>query len=231
MKVILNILHSIFLLSSFFTYIVCTTYQFEKSIDYVNELFIYNDTETLNICEEADYELCHSKAVYYISRFNFANKDSFKKEEAGKVLNYNKYLSTLYFHAGEIEYFGLITKKPDLLEGFKKLVIAAYYGNPGALYKMYIFLETNIISSIFTINGFENMMNEEGSLQNFIYKSSFWENFKYEDDYARKNIAFNFLYSSSISKYNTASATLAYKYFKGIIIITNLIRIWCQSLL
>ena len=193
------------------------TYKFENSIDNINELFNFvNDTEILSICEEAQYELCYTKAEYYMNKVNCANKEQFAKTDVKLILKYNKFLANLYFYTGEIDYFGLLTKKPNLLDGFKKLLIAAYFGNPNALYKMYIFLETNIISTIFSINGFENMLNDDNSLQKIIYNSTFYENFKFDDDYSRKNTAFNFLFSSSISKYNPAIATLAYKYLKGI---------------
>jgi len=211
----MNLKYVLLLLSYFLNYVL-SIYKFETSFNNINEsLNFFNETEISEICNEAEYVLCYTKSLYYINKLQFADRNSFEENQMSKVIFYNKFLSNLYFYVGEIEYFGLITNKPNLLEGFRKLLIAAYYGNPGALYKMYILLESNVINSIFSINGFEYMLTEKDSLQSFIYNSTFYENFKFEDEYSKKNSAFNFLYASSISKYNPAITTLAYKYLKG----------------
>jgi len=210
-----------------------TEYQYEKSFEKINGLLNLNITEILSICEECDYDNCLTTSGFYLENFKFAEPElnynnnnnninnlnennninnSIKRNRL--IIKYNNIIASLYYYIGEIEFYGLATQNPNLQEGFRKFLIAAFYGNPASLYKMYILLETNIINSIINSNDYEKMIDDDPLLQ-LIKNSTFYKNFVFPDDYARKNIAFNFLFSSALSKYSPSMATIGYKYLKG----------------
>ena len=189
-------------------------YAFETSLDKINEFINYNMTKLITLCDESDYEQCLSEIYTYYEIYNFANLTSFDNSYKKTIIKYNNILANFYFYVGEIGYYGLSTQKPNLVEGFRYLLISAYYGNPASLYKMYILFETNIISSIIYGEDYLAMLASD-PLLTIIRNSAFYKNFEFPDDYARKNIAFNFLFSSALSKHNSAMTTIGFKYLKG----------------
>jgi TPR repeat protein len=148
-------------------------------------------------------------------------ENSLNTTERRVVIDYNNIVSEYWFYAGQIEYWGLINNKPNLVEGFSKFVISSFYGNPKAYYKLFIILETNIIKLIIDTKEFENLKSSStivGRNLDFIFnsnKTNFAKNFYYKDDYEKNSIAIQFLYSSAVNKYPSAMITVAYKYYKG----------------
>jgi TPR repeat protein len=136
-------------------------------------------------------------------------------ENPEEQLEYNNALALAHFYLGEIEYFGLISKKQNLLGGLGYYIIASYFGNPEALYKLYILYETNIISIILNSKDYLNLFLDESSILSKIKTTQFYNYFLFTDDYERKAIANQFLFTSTLSNYQSAMTTIAYKYYKG----------------
>jgi TPR repeat protein len=128
---------------------------------------------------------------------------------------YNNLLAVAHFYQGEIHYFGLISKKINLLAGFGHYLTAAFFGNPHALYKLYILFETNIISVILKTRDFDKLFQDKTSVLSHIRNSTFFNHFIYTDDYERKAAAVHFLYASSLSNLQSSLTTLGFKYYKG----------------
>jgi TPR repeat protein len=136
-------------------------------------------------------------------------------ENPEEQLEYNNALALAHFYLGEIEYYGLISKKQNLLGGLGYYIIASYFGNPEAFYKLYILYETNIISIILNSKDYSNLFLDESSVLSKIKNAQFYNYFLFSDDYERKAIGIQFLYTASLSNYQSAMTTLAYKYYKG----------------
>ena len=190
-------------------------YKFKTQIsneELANFFQIANITET-NIFDNP--YLIQSTMLNIISISNFFDPKTLQKyENRDKLLEYNNLLALSHFYLGEIAYFGLINKKPNLLEGFKHYLISSYFGNPQSLYKLFILFETNIISIIIKTKDYEKIFDIKNILSH-IRTTGFYNYFLFTDDYERKGIAVQFLYTSAIGNYQSALTSLGYKYYKG----------------
>jgi TPR repeat protein len=174
----------------------------------------FNLSSLLNTCEEnLSLEKCYEDSNSWIYKKKFWDSDNHFLFSNETIL-YNKYLSEIYYQSGAIEYFGFIKKKPNLVEGFGKFLISAFHGNPKALYKLFIILETNMIKLLIEGKDIERLKSSNEMIR-YIINSKFWENFNFPDDYSRNNIALQFLFSSALYKYEPASNAIAYKHYKG----------------
>ena len=174
----------------------------------------YNSTDFADIFENPN---SIQNTIYeMISSNNFVDPNQIHLfEHSNKLLDYNNFLALAHFYYGEIEYFGLINKKPNLLQGFRHYLISSYFGNPQSLYKLYILFESNIISIILASKDFDKQFQDKSSILSYIRTTNFFNYFNYNDEYERKSISTFFLYTSSLGNFKSALTTLAYKYYKG----------------
>jgi len=145
---------------------------------------------------------------------NIENNNNRNNLEKDEVVLYNNILSNFYFYAGLTEYYGIIKKKSDLANGFAKFLISAFYGNPKALYELYIILESDLYKIIFELKQYKSIIQND-LLIKYITESKFYSNFIFDTDYEKASISLVFLYTSAILKYPPALNTLAYKYYRG----------------
>jgi TPR repeat protein len=183
-----------------------------------------DEEEYKKLCEEGDPIKCYEVSMQTIKNNEFILVDEIEKiydeEEKESLREFNSILSDHWYYAGQIEYFGIVKKKPNIAEGFSKFLISAFYGNPKSLYKLYILIESDIIKFIIETKEFENIKENSISSSNLNYifnttNTNFSLNFNYDDDYEKNSIAIQFLYSSALFKYQPAMTTLAYKFYKG----------------
>jgi len=224
----------IFFLISIFNCILVNLFK-SKSIEYdnttpdikqINDFFnTYNMTSIINLCDEGDLKECYDKCLDEINTKNFVNLKEIENTqnllERQLKIEYNNILSEFWFYAGQIEYWGLIKKKPNLVDGFSKFIISAFYGNPKAYFKLYIILESDIYKLIIETKDFEYLRNTKTVIAhnlNYIFNTTntnFSKNFYPDDEYEKNSVAMQFLYSSAVYKYPSAMTTIAYKYYKG----------------
>lgn len=174
----------------------------------------YNLTDLTDFYENVSS--FHSLLIEMTTKYFFFDPNMVDYSDNPELqLEYNNALALAHFYLGEIEYYGLINKKQNLLGGLGYYTIASYFGNPESFYKLYILFETNIISIILNSKEYSNLFQDESSILYLIKNTKFYNYFLFTDDYERKAIANQFLYTSSLSNYQSATATLAYKYYKG----------------
>lgn len=200
----------------------------EIDVKYLNHIITFHNlTYISKLCDEGDINECYNKCIESINTINFIEKTNLESTDDKDLnirqlkIDYNNILSEYYFYAGQIEYWGLISKKPKLIEGFSKFLISSFYGNPKAHYKIYIIIHTDILKLIIDTKDFEILKNSDniiGRSLNYIFNTtngSFSSNFYYDDDYQKNSVAMQFLYSSALYKYPPAMTALAYKFYKG----------------
>jgi TPR repeat protein len=190
------------------------TQLFETNIEQINQfLDTFNSTKYNEACTEAQYEECYRLSNNIIKSNLFSDKN-FHMNNKADILEYNRIIAEAYFYSGEMEYYGIFTKKPDLVEGTIKFIIASFFGDPKAYYKLSIIIETDIISTVIGSSAYNTQLYSNVHLQ-YISKTPFYANFHFSDEYEKSSIAFQFLYTSSLARYPTAMATLGYKYQNG----------------
>jgi TPR repeat protein len=192
------------------------------SVEYLDHIHTflqtYNHTDFINLCEEGEVETCYEQCYTNINRHQFINTELIDKNnnlhQRDEWIRYNNILSDNYFYAGQIEYWGMKKKKPNLADGFAKFVVSSFYGNVKSLYKLYIIIETDMLNVILNTKEYQSIVQSDKML-NTISTTNFYKNFYPQSDDIKSTIAMQFLYSSSLGKYQPALITLAYKYYKG----------------
>ena len=135
-----------------------------------------------------------------------------------------------FFYKGVYEYYGIVsdTSSPNLEIGLLNLIIASYFGNQEANYRLYVLFESDLISHIIYTDKFKSFI-EKDKILNLISQTEFWKNFEFFYKYPDTNITntekrhnlqnqigFNFLYLSILKKYNPAMLVGATKYSIGV---------------
>jgi TPR repeat protein len=176
------------------------------------------DKEVLDsICIISNYtEECYSYVYDIVYKFQIIDVDDLQnnKELKSAATEYNSKLSHLYFIKGDIEYLGMFSGKPDILSGIIHFIISGYIGNPDALYKLYVILNSDIISFYYV--KLQEISSQLPLLNIILHDKNYLSNFDYQDNSEKSNIANLLLYSSALYKNANALNTLAYKLIKGI---------------
>lgn len=174
---------------------------------------IINDQVTLDVesnCESYKYNIeCNDALDIAISKYMPANPEN--SDEI--TLNYNKLVSKWLFFKGDIIYYGLINDKPDILGGLKLFIISSYIGNAQAQYKMFLLLETNIIS--FYYKKLQQDVENSPILSYILKEKKFLNNFDYHDEYEKLSLSNYLLYSSALQKDQSAINAQGYRFLKG----------------
>ena len=124
-------------------------------------------------------------------------------------------LAEAYYNKGVFSFYGITTNKPNLEIALSSFIISSYLGNPKSQYKLYYILINDLINEIITTKEYASILNSNKFL-NQISKSKYYNNFNVNNDkITRTAIAMQFLYSSSLSKYQPALLTLGNKYLNG----------------
>jgi TPR repeat protein len=226
MKFELNFL-SLYLIYFLFSLINCSDAETDSiftlkdpSVEFTND----NHTDFVFDCEEGEIQPCYDKSINIISSFKFFDPKHIETmsdvDARDYYTSYNNILSEYWYYAGQLEYWGLIKRKPNLAEGLGKFIVASYFGSPKAMYKLYLLIETDILSLIYDSKDFDNVKEKSvsGKYLKHILNSTntnFSANFQFSDDYEKNSIALQFLYSSALYKYQPAMSALAYKFYKG----------------
>ena len=139
-------------------------------------------------------------------------------------------ISKAFFYKGIYEYYGIVSDKssPNLENGLLNLIIASYFGNQEATYRLYILFESDLISHIIYTDKFQSFLENDKILQ-LISKTDFWKNFDFFYKYPNTNstneeirhnlqnqIGYNFLYLSILKKYNPAMLVGGTKFWTGV---------------
>ena len=135
-----------------------------------------------------------------------------------------------FFYKGIYEYYGIASdsSSPNLEVGLLNLIIASYFGNQEANYRLYILYESDLISHIINTDKFKGFLEKDKVLK-LISETEFWKNFdffyKYPDTNStnedirhnlQNQIGYNFLYMSILKKYNPAIMVGGLKYALGV---------------
>ena len=135
-----------------------------------------------------------------------------------------------FFYKGLYEYYGIATdtSSPNLEQGLLYFIIASYFGNREANYRLFILYDSDLINHIIHTDKFKNLLKNHNLLK-LIKNTNFWKNFEIFEKYPntnekndqlrydlQKEIGYNFLYLSILKKYQPAIITAGIKYAYGI---------------
>lgn len=212
-----NWLYGIFVLVFLLNESLASEYTFRNPLN-ENELAAffekYNSTNLEDIFENAQSILPIIQEI--ISTNNFVDPNMIHiSPYPNKLVDYNNFLALTHFYLGEIEYFGLVIKKQNLIQGFRHYLISSFFGNPQSLYKLYLLFESNIISIILASKDFDKQFQDKSNILSYIRTSKYFNYFQFTDEYERKAIATQFIYTASLGNNQAALTTLGYKYYKG----------------
>lgn len=201
----------IFVLNSFSVSLSEIKGIFEDNIDVFRNLI--NDPVALEVesnCESYKYSVeCIYAVDAALSKYKPANPENLDD----LAQSYNILVSKWLFYKGDITYYGIQNDKPDILNGLKLFIISSYTTNANAQYKLFLLLETNIIS--FYYKRLQQDVENSPILTHILREKRYLSNFEYHDEYEKLSVSNYLLYSSALKKDQSAINAQGYRFLKG----------------